>query len=56
MPTTAPWYTAGGQVYHVRDDCGQWKNDGTQNRIQGTDNRRVCIDCLVLLVREISLQ
>ncbi len=51
--TIAPWYTQDGGVYHIRDDCGQWKRSG-ENKIQGTADRKVCIDCLVLLIKEIA--
>ena len=49
MTTVAPFHLINGEVYHVRDDCGQW-NAG--NRLPGTADRKVCLDCLVLLVRE----
>ena len=54
MATIAPWYSTSGDVYHIRDDCGQGTSIQPESQIPGTANRRVCIDCLVLLIREMG--
>ena len=50
--TVSPWYSPTGDVYHVRFDCGAANIVSAGNRTPGTGNRRVCLDCLVLLMRE----
>ena len=44
----------GGRPYS--DDCGQWNATLPENRVQGTESnrRRVCINCLRLLIVEIG--
>lgn len=54
MATIAPWYSRGGTAYHIRDDCGMGNTIAQENQVPGTDGRRVCIDCLVLLLRELA--
>ena len=50
--TVSPWYSPTGDVYHVRLDCGAAQRVLVTSRVSGTGKRRVCLDCLVLLVRE----
>ena len=55
MATVNPWYSGETNIYHVRDDCGRWVQTTEFERRPGPGtNRRICIDCLVLLVREIG--
>ena len=54
MATIAPWHSRGGDVYHIRDDCGMGNTITPESQIPGTASRRVCIDCLVLLLREMA--
>ena len=50
--TVSPWYSLTGDVYHVRLDCGAATSVLVTNRVPGTGKKRVCLDCLVLLMRE----
>ena len=47
--TIAPWHLASGQVYHIRRECGA----PMENQVPGTAGRRVCLDCLQIILQEL---
>ena len=52
MSTVAPWHTAGGDVYHIRDDCKYYSHILSELLIEGTAERQACMECMHALVVE----
>ena len=54
MATIAPWFSATGDRYHIRDECVKSAEVLPENRNYGPRPARVklCQDCLLYLIRE----
>ena len=56
MSTVAPFRAEDSEAYHVRDDCAMGQRIPVLRRLEGlgSSSRRVCYQCLILLIQELG--
>lgn len=45
MPKTSAWHSIKEDVYHNNTECNTGNNIETENRREGTGNKRLCKEC-----------